>query len=304
MTPDGHDDQALLEQAAARSRGGADVPPADLGGLGWLESLSQPVRAKAEAALARGRDNVIHLPGQPGSGCTCPRPGEDDYLLHNLGKCPACQQTRAEHRAGTRQLQRDFRQAAWQRVLESDYADYADASLAGLKPNQDPDGKVSGWLGTSSRTLILVGENSRGKTHAAFAVANHAARELDLWVVAWNAADFHEALRPGGNPRAYEFAERCDLLLYDDMGAEKVSEAVRKATYQLIDARVRNPRRRTMITTNLPYDERGFADTPAAKRPVQPNLMDLYGGRIVHRIMHEATVVRILGESYRTPVPW
>lgn len=750
-------DRHLLDQAARRSRGGMDVPPADLGNPAWLENLSPEVRAKAAAALARARDNVIHLPGQPETGCTCPRPGDPDYRARNMGSCPACQQRSKEARAETAALQRQFRHNAWQRCLATDYVDYAHADLAELRPEQDPGGKVSNWLDTDSRTLILVGENSRGKcvdaesviydpdtglphriedivnkgvsatvwtatehgkittlpityrvdsgtkptlrvttatgrsiivtphhplllpegwrrtdeitvgetialparlpgprvpvllsdeevdllallvaegncndastsggrtvsfttsdpemlrrataaaealgmkvqhlsrydyalrgvlarpgnvpagfcecgcgqktnvftkdntkfghvkgeaarfirshsadksiarafvrrhgiatlakhkrmpdavyrldekglrrflsilwmadgyvsldagpqitlasealvraiqhlllrigvqssityapksstpggkkhdawrlhvlsssrktfadmldlwgmkaqraaqlaerpsshrghgaissnpkirarlsavakelglskrpgisisytrngramlhrnavetlaphasdlahlispdlfwdkvvsiepmgqrkvydltveptacfiaedivvhnTHAAFAVANEAAKR-DLWVVAWNAADFHDALRPGGDPRALEYAERCDVFLYDDMGAEKVTEAVLKATYQLFDARVRN-RRKSMISTNLPYDERGFADTPPEQRPVRPNLIDLYGGRVVHRIMHEATVVRVLGDSFRKPVPW
>jgi DNA replication protein DnaC len=219
-----------------------------------------------------------------------------------MGSCPACQQTREESLAETRALQRQFRHDAWQRCLSEDYADYATADLADLKPNQDPDGKVSGWLDTPSRTLMLAGENSRGKTHAAFAVANEAAKR-DLWVIAWNAADFHDALRPGGDPRALEYAERCDVLAYDDMGAEKVTEAVLKATYQLFDARVRNLRR-NVITTNLPYDERGFTGTPKDKQPVHPNLLALYGGRIVHRILHDAIVARIVGDSFRKPAPW
>ncbi|MET8006201.1 ATP-binding protein [Nonomuraea glycinis] len=292
----------LLDQAARRSRGGLDVPPADLGNPTWLDNLSPAVRAKAARALDRARDNVIHLPGQPEMGCTCPRPGDPDYRARNMGSCPACLQAREESRAEALALQRQFRQAAWQRCLAEDYADYATADLAGLKPEQDPDAKVSGWLDIDSRTLVLVGENSRGKTHTAFAVANEAARR-DLWVIAWNAADFHDALRPGGDPRAYEYAERCDVLVYDDMGAEKISDAVLKATYQLIDARVRN-RRKNVITTNLPYDERGFADTPAEMRPIKPNLIDVYGGRVVHRVIHEATVVRVLGDSFRKPVPW
>ncbi|MET7335913.1 ATP-binding protein [Nonomuraea sp. NPDC005650] len=299
------EDQQLLAQARNRNRDSLDTPPADLGNPAWLQSLPTDVRKRATAGLARAHDNVIHLRGQLSTGCTCPRPGDKDYLLRNIGTCPACVQAREEHRAGTLALQRQFRKDAWQRCLQEDYADYVAADLSELHPNQDPDGKVSNWLDTGSRTLILVGENSRGKTHTAFALGNHAAHERDLWVVAWNVADFHDALRPGGNPRAYEYAERCDLLIYDDMGAEKVSEAVRKQTYQLIDARVRNPqRRKTVITTNLPYDERGFADTPAEQRPVQPNLIDLYGGRIVHRIMHDATVVRVIGESHRMPTPW
>ncbi|MFG1976975.1 ATP-binding protein [Nonomuraea fuscirosea] len=302
-TPDGREDQYLLRQARARQRGSDEVPPAELGVPTWLENLSPEVRAKAAAGLARARDNVVQLPGQPGTECACPRPGNADYRPQNLGKCPACQQAREDNRAEVLALQRQFRLDIWQRCLRDDFADYANAALSDLKPEQNPDGKVTGWLDSDARTLILAGENSRGKTHCAFAIGNHAAHERGMWVIAWNAADFHDAIRPGGDPRAYEYAELCDVLVYDDMGAEKMSEAVRKTTYQLLDRRVRNLRK-TVLATNLPYDERGFADTPVELRPVRPNLVELYGGRIAHRLLQEAIVARITGDSWRKPAPW
>ncbi|MGA4995933.1 ATP-binding protein [Nonomuraea bangladeshensis] len=295
--PDDRDDAHLLAQANRRRTDPDDVPRADLGEPKWLASLSPEARAKARAALERG-SNVVPMPTSPGDACTCPKAGRPGQHP----KCPTCQRAREEVAAEVAYQQRVFRQGAWRRNLEGTYADYADATLDGLRPEQDPDGRVSRWLDTDSRTLVLVGDNSLGKTYAGFAVCN-AAVARDMWVVAWNVADLNDQLRPGGNIRAFEYAERCDHLFLDDLGAEKISEWTLEQLYRLIDARVRN-RRRTGISTNLPYDRRGFADTPKEQQPVTPNMIDRYGARIVHRIMHEATVVRFHGESFRKPVPW
>ncbi|MEU4231166.1 ATP-binding protein [Nonomuraea sp. NPDC026600] len=295
--PADRDDQDLLAQARDRRTDPADVPHADLGTPAWLAALSPEARAKALAALERG-SNVVPLATASGDACTCPKTGRPGQRP----ACPACQQAREETAASVSAQQREFRQAAWRRCLEGTYADYADAALSGLLPEQDPDGRVSRWLDTDSRTLVLVGDNSLGKTHTGFAVCNEAVRR-DMWTIAWNVADLNDQLRPGGSIRAYEFAERCDLLFLDDLGAEKISEWTLEQLYRLIDARVRN-RRRTGLSTNLPYDKRGFADTPKEQQPVTPNMIDRYGARIVHRIMHEATVVRVLGESFRKPAPW
>ncbi|WP_433513883.1 ATP-binding protein [Nonomuraea sp. CA-143628] len=294
--PDDRDDVHLLAQANRRTDP-ADVPQADLGTPAWLAALSPEARAKAIAGLERG-SNVVPLPTAPGDACTCPKAGRPGQ--HPA--CPACQRARKETAKSVLAQQREFRHKAWRRNLEGTYADYADATLSGLRPEQDPDGRVSRWLDTDSRTLVLVGDNSLGKTHAGFAVCNEAVRR-DMWVVAWNVADLNDELRPGGNIRAFEFAERADHLFLDDLGAEKLSEWTLEQLYRLIDARVRN-RRRTGLSTNLPYDKRGFADTPKEQQPVTPNMIDRYGARIVHRIMHEATVVRFHGESLRKPAPW
>ncbi|MEU4703414.1 ATP-binding protein [Nonomuraea dietziae] len=297
-------EQHLLQQAFGRASSPLDVPRADLGTPAFLEGASPEARAKALAALNRA-NNVIHLhPDAASDSCTCPRAGQPGYTPGVSRTCPACQQERVELAETVAAQQREFRLAAWRRCLEGTYADYAHADIAKLEPHQNPEGKVSGWLDADSRTLVLVGTNSVGKTHTAFAIGNQAAhRAKPWWTVAWNVADLNDQLRPGGPIRVYEYAERCDLLILDDLGAEKISEWTLEQLYRLLDSRVRN-RRRTIITTNLPYDERGFADTPADKRPVNPNMIGRYGARVVHRIMHEATVVRVVGESWRKPVPW
>ncbi|MER6830905.1 ATP-binding protein [Streptosporangium sp. NPDC000563] len=220
---------------------------------------------------------------------------------------PTPEQEAREAAEWVRQQQARNRAMLWQRCLTGVYADYLNADLATLTAEQDPDGKVSGWLTSQSRTLLIAGENSRGKTHAAMAIGNQAAarQPLPMWVTAWNTADLDAALRPSADDpeTVMGHACECDLLILDDLGAEKITEWTLEQLYRIVDARVRN-HRKTIVTTNLPYDERGFADTPAEKRPVNPNLVGRYGHRITERLMHDATVVRVVGESWRKPVPW
>ncbi|WP_176955565.1 ATP-binding protein [Sinosporangium album] len=206
-----------------------------------------------------------------------------------------------------RALQARNRARWWERCLSGVYADYAAAAVETLTPDQDPGGRVSGWLESGSRTLLIAGENSRGKTWSAFAVGNQAAAvaPLPMWVVAWNSADLDAALRPSSPncDKVMEHASECDLLILDDLGAEKVTEWTLEQLYRIVDARVRN-RRRLVVTTNLPYDERGFSGSTAPAGPVTPNLVGRYGHRITERLIHEATMVRVTGPSWRRPVPF
>lgn len=301
-TPAASSDEELARQGRDRAvPSNLDVPRVDpMAAL--LDATSPEVRAKARAALERA--NVVELHPEGAPSCTCPRRGEPGFSPRTTGSCLSCQRAREELRTEVTAQQREFRRAAWQRCLTGNYLEYAAADVAELTPEQDPDYRVSGWLDSASLTLVLVGDNSVGKSHAAFAVGNQAAnRDEPWWVVAWNLPDLNEQLRPGGPVRVYEYAERCDLLILDDLGAEKISDWTLQELYRLLEARVRN-RRRTIITTNLPYDERGFADTPPEKRPVTPNMLARYGGRVTHRIIQRATLVRVRGESWRKPVPW
>jgi DNA replication protein DnaC len=193
---------------------------------------------------------------------------------------------------------------AWRARLEHSWADFTGAALGDLDDVQDPGGRVSGWLDGPSRTLMLVGGYGTGKTHAALAVGNAAVgRPRPLWAVAWTVPDLNDALRPGGDPTALDHALACDLLLMDDLGAERITEWTIEQLYRIVDHRVRNCLK-TVVPTNLPYDDRGFDDTPETARPVHPNLVERYGPRLVDRLIHDATIVRYRGTSRRRPIPF
>jgi DNA replication protein DnaC len=159
---------------------------------------------------------------------------------------------------------------------------FAHATLADLDATQDPDGKVSGWLDAAdSGTLLLVGEPGTGKTHAAYAVGN-AAVAAGWWALGWTAADLNDALRPGGDADAYADAAGCDLLVWDDLGRDRITEWTLEQTQRVLDARSRE-QRKTVVTTNL----RSAA------------LAEQYGNPILDRLVDGATVVQFKGATRR-----
>lgn len=200
-----------------------------------------------------------------------------------------------------RRVQSVNRRSRWERRLP---ARYRDVTLTDLTPEQD-QGRVGQWLDHRSLVLLLAGHPGTGKTHAAYAVGNAAVyRDDPLWAVAYTAADLNAALRPGGEREAYREASECGLLILDDLGREQVTEWTIEQLHRVLDVRNRE-RRRTVVTTNLPYDDRGFSwDRAPAGSPPPPNLLGRYGSPLLDRLMDDAAVVALRGESRRAPAPW
>jgi DNA replication protein DnaC len=156
-----------------------------------------------------------------------------------------------EDRAELRQRQEGHRRA-W--YVKHRPARYADAQLEHLDRAQDSDGRIRTWLDSTSPTLLLVGAVGTGKTHAAYALANHAF-DRGMLVVATSVPDILAALRPGGDDGTLVARARtADLLVLDDLAAEKASEWTAEQLSALIDARVREERRQ-VVTTNATYAE-------------------------------------------------
>lgn len=180
--------------------------------------------------------------------------------------------------------QRAGRNAQWAKRLP---AMYEGATLAGLHATQDPGGKVSGWLDhPDSLTLVLVGPADRGKTHAAYAVGAEALRRGHT-VVAYTLADLNAAMRPEGDPLAYERATTYEYLLLDDLGREQVTPWSLEQIQRIIDHRMRE-RLHTIVTTNLSATE----------------IEERYGSPVIGRLTYQATIVKIDGPSLRRPAAW
>ncbi|MFI6536717.1 ATP-binding protein [Nonomuraea sp. NPDC050547] len=195
------------------------------------------------------------------------------------------------------------RRETWQSNVP---AEFADAHIDKLKPTQDADGRVSGWLSSGASKLLLVGDVGTGKTWTGFAVANAAVQAADpAWVQYYRVPDLIRALQPssGREDITYRFATECDMLFLDDFGAEMVTDWRLEQLWRIIDHRTAE-RTRLVVNTNLPYDSMGFTDTPEHLRPVHPNLVDTYGARIIDRLIHGAITVRYTGPSLRRSARW
>ena len=180
--------------------------------------------------------------------------------------------------------QRAGRNAQWSKRLP---AMYAGATLEGLHPHQDPDGKVSGWLDRpDSLTLVLAGPADRGKTHVGYAVGAEALRRGST-VVAYTLADLNAAMRPDGDPLAYDRATTYEYLLLDDLGREQVTPWSLEQLQRIIDHRTREELH-TVVTTNLTATE----------------IEERYGSPIIGRLTYQATIVKVEGPSLRKPAAW
>jgi DNA replication protein DnaC len=182
-----------------------------------------------------------------------------------------------EQAAERRRLAAEARAARWQRRLP---ATYAAASLTDLEPeHRDP---ILQWVRErSALNLVLAGEIGTGKTHAAYAIGNYAV-ERGSRVEAWHVHDLLVAMRPDGDPYAYDRACDARLLILDDLGATKPTDWARDTMLALINHRVAHERR-TVYTTNA-----SSADLRALWEP-----------RMVDRIMEASVSVLFKGESRR-----
>lgn len=169
------------------------------------------------------------------------------------------------------------RSAKWWEAVP---ATYREATLESLEARyQEP---IQRWVrDRKALNLVLAGEIGTGKTHAAYAIGNYAVSR-GSWAIAWHVHDLLEAMRPDGDPTAYDKATRASLLVLDDLGAAKPTDWAIDTMTTLIGARVA-AERRTVFTTNLTSD----------------SLRDLWGGRMLDRIVEASASVLFTGPSRR-----
>lgn len=167
---------------------------------------------------------------------------------------------------------------------------YATAAYANLRADQNPRGMISSWLDRGPRALVIAAPARVGKTYAAYAIGN-TAHDRRTWVVAASAADLSDAMKPNGDPTAYDHAIRCDLLILDDLGREKLSEWWLEQLQRLVDDRCGNLRR-IIITTN----------TPANRETAFATLTNRYGNPIAERLLDGGGIVTLDGPPVREVV--
>ncbi|KQP81553.1 ATP-binding protein [Aeromicrobium sp. Leaf291] len=175
------------------------------------------------------------------------------------------------------------RRAARRRLYdESVPARFTDATLADLAPAAEWTPKIAGWLSSDSPTLLLYGGVGVGKTHAGYAVLR-AAADAGRYVAGFRLGDLLDALRPDAAPsRLPRVAQDSDVLLIDDLGAERATEWAVEQFESLVDHRSREARR-LIVTTNLDG----------------ATLRQRYGDRALSRLRGGATAVQLAGADRR-----
>lgn len=163
--------------------------------------------------------------------------------------------------------------------------------------------EVSEWAqrGHNAQGLYLAGQVGTGKTHTAWHAAMAwcvatgtvpRAQEVDDWtgrhgptVIFTRMTDLLDDLRPGDGARQrVRDCQHAQLLVLDDVGAEKASEWTQERLYSVIDHRYANclP---LIVTSNLPPGE----------------LAGQTGARTESRLAEMCRVVAITGTDRRKP---
>ena len=110
---------------------------------------------------------------------------------------------------------------------------------------------IRGGLGLT-QGLVLNGPVGCGKTWQAYGAWKAVAQRTGCRALALPVPAFLDSLRPGRTPlAALEDVERAELLLLDDLAAERASEWTVEVLYRLIDARW-NACLPTIVTVNAP----------------------------------------------------
>lgn len=142
----------------------------------------------------------------------------------------------------------------------------------------------------SDRGLILAGDTGTGKSHLAAAIMNERleqGREAIFVTVPELMADIRRVMKAEQETSdLLELVKTADLLIMDDMGAEKVTEWVVEQLFVVVNARL-NGQKQTVVTTNY--------------QPAE--LIDRIGGiggqRIVSRLREMGDWVKIAGKDWR-----
>ncbi|ACV64887.1 IstB domain protein ATP-binding protein [Desulfofarcimen acetoxidans DSM 771] len=144
--------------------------------------------------------------------------------------------------------------------------------------------------------LYIVGPTGTGKTHLAYAIISQLIQTHMVSVVSCIVPELMDTLRPQNNrneaEERFRLIKNTELVLLDDLGAEKESEWVVERLLVIINARYSNmvP---TIITSNIPLD--------LLSVDKDRNLI-LDWQRIVSRIREMCHLVLVDGDDYRVCV--
>jgi DNA replication protein DnaC len=148
--------------------------------------------------------------------------------------------------------------------------------------------------------LLMCGTTGTGKTHLAAAVVNSRLAQGNVAVfvtVLELLADIRKTFeRPDTNSELLDLVKNIDMLVLDDLGAERITSWVSEQMFDIINARCMN-KKQTVITTN--YNPDKLIMRMAACDKYGNVLDDLPGKRIVSRLNEMCTIVEVSGKDQR-----
>lgn len=150
------------------------------------------------------------------------------------------------------------------------------------------------------RGLLLIGRPGLGKTHLAIACVRLGAHARGLHGIFYDCRQLLRRIRQSYDPvtRTTESERdvvnpviRADLLVLDDIGAERATEWVEEMLHLIVNTRY-NDRRPTIFTTNYPIEA-----PPEAKHA--ETLLERVGFRMYSRLQEMCDFVHLDGVDFR-----
>lgn len=102
----------------------------------------------------------------------------------------------------------------------------------------------------SGQGLLLWGDVGTGKSYAAYAIANELIKKMRLVLVTSFVKLLEDTKGFGSNGQYIKSINRAELLIIDDLGAERGTEYALEKVYDIIDSRYRSGKP-IILTTNL-----------------------------------------------------
>lgn len=157
--------------------------------------------------------------------------------------------------------------------------------------------------------LLLIGETGTGKTHLAVAAIHRLIAKWSLECLFCDYQNLLNRIRAGydassnsSDRDAYRIALDAEVLLLDDLGAQRVTDWVEDTVTSIVTYRCNN-RKPLIATTNLPDGDAGSAvyrKSALGLPEYRVTLADRIGARARSRLFEMCTVIRMpLVEDYR-----
>lgn len=157
--------------------------------------------------------------------------------------------------------------------------------------------------------LLLIGEPGCGKTHLAVAALHKIMTDRGFEGLFWDYQTLLNSIRAGydasshsSNREAYRVALDTEVLMLDDLGAQRVTDWVEDTVTSIVTYRC-NHRKPLIATTNLPDPEAGSSHIQKSAMGApeyRRTLADHIGARARSRLFEMCTVIRMPQvEDYR-----
>lgn len=157
--------------------------------------------------------------------------------------------------------------------------------------------------------LLILGACGVGKTHLAVSIIHSLMLRYGTWCVFCDFRELLKQIQSSFNPVArtteWQILDpvlQCDVLLLDDLGAERPTDWVRDTFAYIINHRY-NQKRTTLITTNCKDGESKIQKLPDGSIVAgEETLAERIGERLRSRLHEMCKVIRISADDYRVEI--